>query len=75
MLCHGGTHGPKATCKGDCVHVSCSPAAQKIHVQSARASMDLCFLGNTSTIAPKYQGTCQGDPSVEVDSAGKLICP
>lgn len=47
------------------VHISCSPAAQKFHIHSVCAEMDLCFLGNISTIAPKYQGTCQGELKVE----------
>lgn len=61
----GGTQESKPTCKGDCVHTSCSPAAQQIHIHLACAGMDLCFLGNISTIAPKYQGTCQGKLNVE----------
>lgn len=58
MLCNGRTHESRPTCKGDCVHISCSPAVQKICIHPAGASMDLCFLGNTSAIAPKCQGAC-----------------
>lgn len=68
-MCGSYIYESQPTCKAVLVKLYCSPAVQKACAHSACASKNLYLLGNSLSIAPKYQDVFQ----VKTKSIVKLI--